>query len=401
MPKRRCPPPLPLPSWERLGTLEEGAHSPLPGGLPGPHPLRLPAPCPRPCLPLPLMPGSPLGVCRPSLALPGLPPFSALRDPIHPSRPSQTVTFPGAFSVPLLLGRRLFPLFPWLASMHWLISSVFPMPATSQASLGASGDKRAVALPLWAGFLRWGGRVPRSGSALHTLVIDPWRRKKLGGQTEWAFPQGPPGSLSWGRQWGRLAEDLLDGGFEEQQGPESEERGLHAGRGVQVARGPLVRLAGMWPLSPVWGWPRSCCAAQRWPRPSCFSKAVPGGCLPGSVCVSPKSWWAGSVSVALHSGDSASTWRRYPSGAGGLTLPVGARCTRRSLGLLSPSAPPRGRLPSPGAPVCWAVLRHRSPTAHPGRLWPLFCVAWRVWWACGGAGEPREWAPRWASPPVR
>lgn len=72
---------------------------------------------------------------------------------------------------------------------------------------------------------------------------------------EWAFPQGPPGSLSWGRQWGRLAEDLLDGGFEEQQGPESEERGLHAGRGVQVARGPLVRLAGMWPLSPVWGWP--------------------------------------------------------------------------------------------------------------------------------------------------
>ena len=97
----------------------------------------------------------------------GCPPFSALRDPIHPSRPSQMVTFPGAFSVPLLLGRRLFPLFPWLASMHWLISSVFPTPATSQASLGTSEDKRAVAPPLWAGFLGGVGGGPLRDCSAH------------------------------------------------------------------------------------------------------------------------------------------------------------------------------------------------------------------------------------------
>ena len=34
---------------------------------------------------------------------------------------------------------------------------------------------------------------------------------------------------------GGLGEELLDGGFEEQQGPGSEERGLRQGRGVQAA----------------------------------------------------------------------------------------------------------------------------------------------------------------------
>ena len=58
-----------------------------------------------------------------------------------------------------------------------------------------------MAPPLWAGFLG-GWEVACSGTALHTLVIDPWRRQKLGGQMEWAFPQGPPESLSWGRQRG-------------------------------------------------------------------------------------------------------------------------------------------------------------------------------------------------------
>ena len=53
---------------------------------------------------------------------------------------------------------------------------------------------------------------------------------------------------------------------------------------------------------------------QRWPRPSCFCEAVPGGCLPGSGSVSPKSWWAGSGSVALQPGDAASPWRRHLSG---------------------------------------------------------------------------------------
>lgn len=142
--------------------------------------------------------------------------------------------------------------------------------------------------------------------------------------------------------------------------------------GVQVAHGLLGRLAGMWPPSPDWGWPRLCCAlcvclcavwTQRWPRPSCFCKAVPGGCLPGSGSVSPKSWWAGSVSV--------SPWRRRPSGAGGLALHVGARCRYRRLGLPSRSAPP-ARPPSRArSPVCWAVPRHGSAAACPGRLWPL------------------------------
>ena len=110
--------------------------------------------------------------------------------------------------------------------------------------------------------------------------------------------------------------------------------------------------------------------AQRWPRPSCFCKAVPGGCLPDSVSVSPKSWWAGSVSVALEMASVGGGWTHPPRGCA---------LQGRSMGLLSQSAPPAQSPSCTRAPVCWAAPCHRSSTARPGRLWPLCCVALHVW----------------------
>ena len=110
--------------------------------------------------------------------------------------------------------------------------------------------------------------------------------------------------------------------------------------------------------------------AQRWPRPSCFCKAVPGGCLPDSVSVSPKSWWAGSVSVALEMASVGGGWTHPPRGCA---------LQGRSVGLLSRSAPPAQSPSCTRAPVCWAAPCHRSSTARPGRLWPLCCVALHVW----------------------
>lgn len=166
--ERRCPPPPLLPSWERLGTLAEGAHSPLPGGPPGPHPLRLPAPCPRPACPLRSHWAPRLVSADPHWLCLGCPPFSALRDPIHPSRPSQTVTFPGAFSVPLL-GQWLFPLFPWLASMHWLISSVLQHPPHPRLVWGLVRTREP--WPRLCGLVSSGGT---GGCPAQGVLCTPW-----------------------------------------------------------------------------------------------------------------------------------------------------------------------------------------------------------------------------------
>ena len=137
-------------------------------------------------------------------------------------------------------------------------------------------------------------------------------------------------------------------------------------------RAALVGLAAR--TAPVWGWPRLCCAGAALATALPALKLCPGAafrlclCLPQVLVGWTRQRCSAFGRLGLH------------SGVGALTLRVGARCTCGSLGLLSQSAPaPRGLLPSPGAPVCGAVLRHRSPPAHPGRLWPLFCVALQVW----------------------
>lgn len=146
-----------LPSWERLGTLEEGAHSPLPGGPLGPHPLRLPAPCSRPASPSHRAPH--LLSADPHLLSLGCSPFSALQDPIHPSRPTQLDRhLPWILQLPSPPRAAVSPLS--LVSIHPLVDFQYLSNRCHiQASLGTGGDKRAVAPPLW-GWFPWRGGGP-------------------------------------------------------------------------------------------------------------------------------------------------------------------------------------------------------------------------------------------------
>lgn len=73
-----------------------------------------------------------------------------------------------------------------------------------------------------------------------------------------------------------MAEDLLDGGSEEQQGPEADEPGLRAGRGVR-ARGPR-RAGGA--HCPRLGMATVVLCGRSAGHGPPGSKAVPGGCLP-------------------------------------------------------------------------------------------------------------------------
>lgn len=180
---------------------DAGGGCPLasPGGLPGPHLLKLPALCS--CLACPSL-GAPHSLSAdPHLLCLGFSPFSALWDPLHPSRPSLMVTFPGAFSFPLLLGW-LFPLFPWLASIHWLTSSICPTPATSRLVWGLVGTREPWPHLCGAGFLGR-GRVPRAVNALCTPgSLTPGGEGSREGRRSGRFHRGL-GEASPGGGWGR------------------------------------------------------------------------------------------------------------------------------------------------------------------------------------------------------
>lgn len=130
-----------------------------------------------PCLPLP--PGSPLAVCRPSFALPGPLPFLC---PVGSSSSFKT-QLDGHLPWSLQL-----PSPPWAAVPPLSLVSIHPLvdfqylsnTCHIQASLGTGGDERAVAPPLW-GWFPCGGSALCSECALHSRVVDPWRRGKPGG----------------------------------------------------------------------------------------------------------------------------------------------------------------------------------------------------------------------------
>ena len=155
---------------------------------------------PTPCLACPSLRAPHSLSADPHLLCLGLSPFSALWDPLHPSRPSLMVTFPGAFSFPLLLGR-LFPLFPWLASIHWLTSSICPTPATSRLVWGLVGTREPWPRLCGAGFLV--GGVPCAVNALCTPgSLTPGGEGSRVGRRSGRFHRGL-GEASRGGGWRR------------------------------------------------------------------------------------------------------------------------------------------------------------------------------------------------------